>query len=186
MSDIDYGPLAGLIGTWRGDTGEDTSPEPDGTEHNQYTETIRFAAAGDTDNAETQELVAMHYWLDVHRIRDGKHIHHQTGYWIWDAEGATVMHAFSIPRGLALVAGGSWRGETDADGNIVLDVEAAADHPQWPIAQSPFLAQRARTTSFRQRLTIGADAISYAQTTLVDIYAYSGFEHTDRNRLLRV
>ena len=35
MSDdhsIDYGPLAGLIGTWKGDKGADIAPEPDGTE----------------------------------------------------------------------------------------------------------------------------------------------------------
>jgi len=30
--DIDYGPLAGLIGTWTGSKGLDIAPEPDGTE----------------------------------------------------------------------------------------------------------------------------------------------------------
>lgn len=86
MSEIDYGPLNGLIGSWTGDQCKDVSPEPGGSEHNAYTETVTFSPAGDTDNAETQELVALHYHLAVHRISDGKAIHNQTGYWIWDDE----------------------------------------------------------------------------------------------------
>ena len=35
-NDIDYGPLAGLIGVWKGDKGLDVAPEPDGTENNPY------------------------------------------------------------------------------------------------------------------------------------------------------
>ena len=37
MSDdanVDYGPLAGLIGSWSGDKGTDIAPDPDGTETN--------------------------------------------------------------------------------------------------------------------------------------------------------
>ncbi len=92
MSDIDFGPLGGLVGTWIGDQGQDCAPEPDGTEHNAYTETISFSPVGDVDNAETQELVSLHYHLRVHRIRDDKEIHNQTGYWIWDNAGQIVMH----------------------------------------------------------------------------------------------
>ena len=39
-NDFDYGPLTNLIGTWNGDKGMDIAPEPDGTEHNPYYETI--------------------------------------------------------------------------------------------------------------------------------------------------
>ena len=35
-TDIDYGPLAALIGTWEGDKGVDVAPEPDGTEEKLY------------------------------------------------------------------------------------------------------------------------------------------------------
>jgi hypothetical protein len=186
MNEIDYGPLAALIGTWKGDKGQDLSPEPDGTEENTYTETIHFSEAGDVDNAEIQELVALHYWLTVHRIRDSKHIHHQTGYWIWDAAAQTVMHGFSIPRGVALIAGGSYRGETDTDGNVVLEVAAETGHPDWQIIQSPFMQRNALTTGFRQRLTVGPAQLGYRQTTLVDIYGRVGFEHNDENELQRL
>ena len=40
--EVDYGPLAGLIGTWKGDKGLDVSPEPDGKEENPFYETIVF------------------------------------------------------------------------------------------------------------------------------------------------
>ena len=38
---IDYGPLAGLIGTWKGDKGMDVSPEPEGTEEEQAGDPVR-------------------------------------------------------------------------------------------------------------------------------------------------
>jgi hypothetical protein len=185
MSDIDYGPLSGLIGSWTGEQGQDLSPEPDGTEHNAYTETITFSPAGETDNAETQELVALHYHLAVHRIPDGKAIHNQTGYWIWDSAAQIVMHSFTIPRAVCVIAGGGYSGEIDADAAIVLEVSASLVDSDWPIIQSPFLRKNAITTDFRQRLTIGAERLSYQQTTLVDIYGRKSFEHTDENVLQR-
>ena len=183
MSDIDYGPIAGLKGSWKGDWGRDVSPEPGGIEENAYTETIHFTPAGDVDNADTQELAAIHYHLAVHRIADGKQIHNQAGYWIWDAESRLVMHEFTIPRAVAVIAAGACSGETDDDGNIVIEVEAGVDHPQWRIIQSPFMRDNALTTSFKQRLVIGPARLAYRQTTLVDIYGREAFEHTDENEL---
>ncbi len=185
MTDIDYGPLSAMTGTWIGDKGRDVSPEPDGVERNDYTETIHFRRAGDVDNAETQELVAVHYHLAVHRIRDGKPIHNQTGYWIWDAENHLVMHNFGIPRGVSVIAGGTYEGQTEADGSLVLEVSAAAADPDWQIVQSPFMREQATTTAFRQRLIIGEQRLDYEQTTLVDIYGQTSFEHTDHNSLKR-
>ena len=36
---VDYGPLAALVGTWKGAKGVDRAPEPDGEERNPYYET---------------------------------------------------------------------------------------------------------------------------------------------------
>ena len=110
MEKIDYGPLAGHISSWRGDKGRDMAPESDGIEENFYYETLVFSAVGEVDNVETQELVAVHYQQAVNRISDDKAIHNQTGYWIWDADGETIMHSFTIPRGICVIAGGSHRG----------------------------------------------------------------------------
>ncbi len=43
VSDIDYGRLAALIGSWRGDKGMDMSPEPEGTEENPYFRALETA-----------------------------------------------------------------------------------------------------------------------------------------------
>ena len=185
MADIDYGPLSGLPGRWKGDKGEDKSPEKEGTEINHYSETIEICAAGEVDNAETQELAALHYQLQVHRIRDGKAIHHQTGYWIWDAAAHLVMHSFTIPRAVSVIAGGVYSGEHGPDGSVIIEVSAALDDPDWQIIQSPFMQKNAVTRHFRQRLEIGRDEFSYHQTMLVDIYHYDSFEHSDQNRLQR-
>ena len=58
---LDYGPLQGLIGVWQGSDGMDVAPEPSTDDHNPYYETITFEAAGDVDNAETQELAVVRY-----------------------------------------------------------------------------------------------------------------------------
>ena len=185
MTAIDYGPLAGLQGCWKGDRGEDRSPEDDGTETNHYTETIIFSEAGDVDNAETQELAALHYSLTVHRIRDNKHIHHQTGYWIWEAASGLIMHSFTIPRGVCVIAGGYYRGEENENGEKIIRVEASADNPDWGIIESPFMQQNACSKAFSQTLIIGPESIAYQQMTRVDIYHYQDFEHSDENRLQR-
>ena len=41
-SDIDFGPLKGLIGVWRGEEGVDIAPDPDGKETNPFFEEITF------------------------------------------------------------------------------------------------------------------------------------------------
>jgi hypothetical protein len=44
--EIDYGPLAGLIGTWNGDKGMDVAPEPEGVERAPYFETTSLEIYG--------------------------------------------------------------------------------------------------------------------------------------------
>ena len=179
---IDYGPLAGLIGTWQGDSGMDVSPEPDGDDHNPYFETLTFDAAGDVDNAETQELVSVRYTQVVTRKRDGKVFHNEAGYLIWDADNQLLMQTLSIPRGLALVAGGQ---VTSADGATVFIVAAGDGEEQWPIAQSPFLSGQARTKYFRHTIELKGDQLKYQETMNIEIYG-SAHEHTDENVLTRV
>ena len=99
-TDLNYGPLTALIGTWAGDKGMDIAPEPDGEEHNPYHETILFEAIGDVTNAESQRLVALRYHQVVRRNSNNKVFHNETGYWIWDAERNLVMQTLTIPRGV--------------------------------------------------------------------------------------
>ena len=181
---VDFGPLKNLIGDWKGDKGTDVAPEPDGSETSPYYETITVTPVGSVTNAEEQVLAALHYHQIVYRKSNDEAFHNQTGYWMWDAATGTVMHSFTIPRAVSLLAGGLYKGETDADGRVALKVSAGIDDPAWGIVQSPFMADNARTVSFRQQLFIGRDSLSYDETTILDIYGQR-FEHTDCSALVR-
>ena len=182
--EIDYGPLAGLVGTWTGDKGMDISPEPDGTEENPYFETIVFEAEGEVKNAEEQVLAIVRYHQVVRRKSDGEVFHDEVGYWTWDAAAKTLAHSLTIPRRVCVLAGGEHSGEADADGSVRLTVRARLGDDTWGVLQSPFMRGKARTVSFDHEITVTADRLSYSETTGLEIYGRS-FEHTDTNELVR-
>ncbi len=181
---MDYGPLAMLIGSWQGDKGMDVAPEPDGREENPYYETIVFEGIGDVCNAETQRLMAVHYRQIVRRKSNDEVFHDETGYWMWDEAAGVVMHSLTIPRAVAVLAGGpcpeGWR----QGGAVTLEVAARLGDADWGIVQSPFMRDHASTTAFRHRITVGGKTLHYAETTELDIYGRH-FEHTDENQLQR-
>ena len=88
----------------------------------------------------------------------------------------------SIPRGLSVDAGGEVH--ITEKGKTVFNVMAAADYVQWPIIQSPFLQQKAKTLSYEQQLSVFGCELNYHQKILVDIYGCE-FAHTDDNTLIR-
>lgn len=179
---IDYGPLAALVGTWEGEKGVDIAPEPDGEERNLYYEKILYEAIGDVTNAEKQTLSVLRYHQVVRRKSNSKVFHNETGYWSYDGSTGILMHSLTIPRGLALLAGGS--AETGDDGTIEITVTASVENEEWGITQSPFMQKNARTTAFSHRISVNGDEMNYDETTVVEIYGKT-FEHTDRNRLTR-
>jgi len=180
--EIDYGPLAGLIGSWTGDKGMDISPEPDGTERNPYFETIVFEAARNVKNAEEQVLTIVRYHQEVRRKSDGEVFHDQVGYWTWDAAAKTLAHSFTIPRRVCVLAGGEHSGIADADGSVTLRVSAKLGDSAWGILQSPYMHDKARTVSFNHEITVKGNQLLYSQTTGLEIYGRS-FDHTDANEL---
>jgi hypothetical protein len=180
---VDYGPLALLIGRWKGDKGMDISPEPDGsTEKNPYYEELLFEAAGTVGNAEKQTLSVVRYHQEVYRKSDQQQFHDQLGYWLWDADAATIMNSFTIPRGVAIVAGG--RFDTALSERSVLLEVASTAGGEWGISQSPFMRDNAKTTAFTMCLEVDGDNMSYSETTMLDIYGRV-FEHTDKSTLTR-
>ncbi|MDX8406599.1 MAG: heme-binding beta-barrel domain-containing protein [Mariprofundus sp.] len=182
MSDIDYGPLTQLIGVWKGDKGMDIAPESDGSEEeNPYFETITFTAIGDVTNADMQTLAVLHYSQIVQRKQSGEVFHHQNGYWSWDAATDAVTHSFTIPRGVGVVACG--RAHT-AGQTTVIEVSASVDRAAGGIVQSPFMIEKAKTTEFRQTLSIDGDQLTFEQTMVLNIYGKI-FNHSDANTLVR-
>jgi hypothetical protein len=106
---VDYGPLAALVGTWRGDKGMDVAHDPAGREENPYFETITFTPIGDVTNANTQVLVGLRYHQSVRRKSTGLVFHDQTGYWMWEVATGTVIESLLIPRAVGVLAGGRWK-----------------------------------------------------------------------------
>ncbi|HEY6131865.1 MAG TPA: heme-binding beta-barrel domain-containing protein [Halioglobus sp.] len=183
---IDYGPLAALIGTWEGDKGVDRAPEPDGEERTLYYETIVFEAAGDVTNAESQILSVVRFHQVVSRKSNNKVFHDQVGYWLWDPADNTIVQTFTIPRGVAVVAGGTLAPAADPAQELVFNVAADANSPQFGIIQAPFMFKQARTTAFTHTMTVNGDEMRYSESTLLDIYHVKSYDHTDVNTLRRV
>lgn len=182
---IDYGPLALLIGNWKGDKGMDVAPEPDGSvEESPYHEQIVFEAAGDVSNAEKQTLAIVRYHQKVFRKSDDQQFHDQLGYWLWDASEQTLMFTLSIPRAVTLVAGGTFDPASIKGASALLRVESE-EGGDWGVAQSPFMRDNASTKGYKMTLKVDGDKISYSQTTLLDIYGRE-FDHTDKSSLIRV
>lgn len=179
---IDYGPLAVLVGTWEGNKGKDLAPEPDGTEHNEYYETIVFTEAVDLANAEEERLSAVHYTQKVQRISNNKIIHQETGYWMWQQGTDKVMHSLTIPRGIFVLAGGT---SSQQENTTIFSVAASLDSEQCPIIQSSFLVQKAKTKSYKQQLQVSGNTLQYQQNMLLDIYGRE-FDHNDKNTLTKI
>lgn len=183
---IDYGPLAVLVGTWKGDKGVDVAPEPDGDERSPFYETIVFEAAGDVTNAEKQTLSIVRYHQVVSRKSNDEVFHDQLGYWLWDPADNTIIETFIIPRGVAVVAGGNLAPPGRAGEKLVFEVSSTAGSQECGIVQAPFMFQQARTTGFTHSVTVQGDEMKYSQTTLLDIYDKTSYEHTDVSTLRRV
>ena len=181
--DVNYGPLSGLLGVWAGDKGLDVAPDPDGTENNSYYETITYTEIGNVTNAESQCLSVLHYRQIVQRKSDDQVFHDETGYWMWDAKEEMVMHSLVIPRAVCVLAGGTYTGEKNTEGRVIMEVAANIDDKNWKIIQSPFMQKNAQTISFCQNIIVGNGKLYYSETTMVEIYG-KVFEHTDQNELI--
>ncbi len=185
INGIDYGPLAALIGTWEGDKGVDTAPEPNGEINEPYFETIKFEAGGDLTNAKEQRLVIVPYLQVVSRKSTGKVFHHQVGYWNWDPKTGVIMQSMTIPRGFAMLAGGKYPLQGRYEGALTFEVKAALGDADWGIVQSPFMRDKAKTTAFSHKLTVNGDTLVYTESTMLNIYGKT-FDHTDVNNLKRL
>jgi len=185
MNNIDYGPLNKLIGVWKGDKGLDVAPDPEGIENNPYYETITFNAIGNVTNAELQTLAVIHYHQIVQKKKDDEVFHDETGYWIWDAKEKVIMHSFTIPRGVCILAGGNYINNSGKNSEISFTVKSKIDDADWAIIQSPFMQKNAKTIKYHQDIMVTDKMLSYFQVITVDIYGKL-FEHTDKNELLRV
>jgi len=183
MNKVDYGPLELLIGTWKGELGSDRVPKTYGEKTNLFRETTVFEGVGQTENIDKEILRNVRYVTQIQRINDGKMIHDQVGYYSWIPASDKIMHSFTIPRGMAVVAGGDY---TQNQGGYDLKISLTAKPDgEWPIVQSEFLKKNSRVTGFEMELTIKGDELSYMEHSYMHVFD-KDFDHLDQNRLKKV
>jgi hypothetical protein len=180
---VDYGPLTTLLGRWIGTRGIDVAPDADGQpDRTKFTDELEFIPSGPAENAEEQELVSVRYHHVVRKEENGKIFHDQIGHWIYEPGTGLIMLSLSIPRAVAVLAGGQL---VESDSGWVAAVKASAGASDFGIVQSPFMLEKAKTRAFEMTLTVGDEVLSYEQTTYLHIYGVD-FDHIDKSLLRKV
>ena len=179
IAGLDYGPLVGLIGTWKSapNGGVDVAPGQAGSKVGKgkravspYYETITYTPAGGAVNASDQQLAALYYRQQVFAKIDNKQFHDQTGYLIYDKIGQKVYDTFCIPRGVCVVAEGA-PGTT-----MTLKTQSQG------VAQTQYMLKNDSTEVFSITFTLSGNTLKYDQTTDLQVYG-KPFSHTDSDTL---
>ena len=148
-----WGPLARLGGEWEGEGGLDTAYSH--AEHSvlatPFREKLSFKPFGPVQNGR-QSLFGLDYRSAMWRGSEENPFHTEVGYWLFDATTGEIMRAFVVPRGIAVLVGGT--AERDATS---FTLNASADDPQYAIGENKYLAENASTTSYAVTVTIDDD-----------------------------
>jgi len=181
IAGLDYGPLVGLIGTWKSapNGGVDVAPGQAGSTVGKgkpavtpFYETITYTAAGGAVNASAQHLAALYYRQQVFAKSNNKKFHDQTGYLIYDKKDQKVYDTFCIPRGVCVVAEGA-PGTT-----MTLKTQSKG------VAETQFMLKTDRTQAFSITFTLSGNTLKYEQKTDLKVYGKS-FSHTDSSGMLK-
>ncbi|WP_429738725.1 heme-binding beta-barrel domain-containing protein [Enterovibrio makurazakiensis] len=183
INGLDFGPLAGLVGTWKSvdSGGVDVAPGQEGTKQGKggpsvkpFYETITFTAAADATNASDQYLVSLYYEQEVFKKEDNAKFHDQRGYLIYDKVNQVVYNSFCVPRAVCIVTQG------DAGNNIQFSTAKEG------MAQSQYMFENATTSDFTMVLDFSEkDILRYTQTTSLNIYD-KPFSHSDSSTLMKI
>lgn len=182
MANEQWGPLAGLIGTWQSDgfSGLDVSfHNVEGKiEETPYREVTTFKPFGPVDNGE-QHLYGLDYRTALYRHDEDLPFHTEVGYWMWDAAAKQVVRCFIIPRAQAALAGGTV--EPDA---TTFALESVLGSNTYGILSNKYLHEVAHTTRFDVTISFTEDTFSYDETTVIEHKKHpTVVMHIDRNTL---
>jgi len=182
MANEEWGPLAGLIGTWEGDQGVDISfhNEEGKIGETPYFERTTFKPFGPVANGK-QELYGLDYRTSAWR-KGEEHLnpfHTEVGYWLWDAAAGTVIRCFMVPRGSVVIAGG----KSDASA-AEFRMEAKLGSTTHGVLSNEYLDENAKTTHYDCTIKVDGESFSYDETTVYEHYlSKDPIMHTDRNTL---
>jgi hypothetical protein len=180
----EWGPLARLAGIWEGDQGEDVaySNEKGSVGLTPYREHTELKPFGPVENG-IQSLYGLDYRMAAWRGTEENPFHTEVGYWLWDATDGQVMRCFLIPRGSALIAGG-----TVAADATTYSLLSELGSESYGILSNRFLAEQARTVRYEVTIDVSQeDVFSYEETSLIVHGKLSEhLSHTDSNTLHRI
>ncbi len=180
----EWGPLARLAGVWEGEKGEDVAyaNETGKIGLTPFREHIDFKPFGPVENG-AQILYGLDYRMAGWRGVEENPFHTEVGYWLWDAVDSQVIRCFIMPRGLAIVAGGTVESRA-----TVFSLEASAGVQTYGILSNRFLDQDARTVRFEVTIDTSVDdEFTYSETSILQHSKWPDqVSHTDRNTLRRI
>lgn len=175
------GPLAALVGNWKGDKGIDISRIHSKETTTPYREEVTFAPVGPVNNG-PQQLYGLRYSMTAWRIGEADGFHEETGYWLWDAGNKQVLRSFMVPRAVLINAGG----DAEADSKN-LHMEAEVGSVTYGILSNKYLDESYKTMKYVLDVAINDDGSwSYKQDTQLWIPINEAiFHHTDENTLIK-
>ena len=180
----EWGPLGALIGEWEGEGGLDSSYSHARGEvvSTPYLEKLTFKPFGPVDNG-NQHLYGLDYKTAMWRGDEENPFHTEVGYWLWDGATGELLRAFAVPRGIAVLAGG-----TAAADATSFTLKAAVGDAQYGIGENKYLAAHASSVSFETTITVHDDGSwSYEETTMLRMTEFPDLlPHTDHNTLRKV
>lgn len=180
------GPLTPLVGEWEGDAGVDLSyhNKDDETSETGYFEKAWFRPIPIVENGQ-QTMEGLNYEMTAWRHGEEAMapFHDEVGYLLWDKANGQVMRCLAVPRGLAILAGGSARAR-----DRTLRFKAEPGSRSYGLSQNGYLLERATAVAFESTFDIHDDGTFSYRSDLVLKLAATGTEmhHTDRNTLHRV
>ena len=182
MSNAEWGPLAGLIGTWEGNKGLDVSfhNEDGKVGETGYFERTTFKPFGPVANG-LQELYGLDYRTAAwrHGEENDNPFHTEVGYWLYDAANNQVMRCFMVPRGSVIIAGG-----TAAADATSFSMSANLGVLSYGILSNQYLDENAKTTKYDCTISIDGETFTYDETTVYEHYrSKEPIMHTDRNTM---
>jgi len=179
------GPLTPLVGDWEGNVGVDLSyhNKEDETAETGYFEKAWFRPIPIVENGK-QTMQGLNYGMTAWRHGEEAMdpFHDEVGYLLWEVATGQVMRCFAVPRGIALLAGGS----AEASDKI-LRFKAEPGVASYGLVQNKYLLERARLGTFESVFTFNDDgSFSYTSDLVLELAATGKkMHHTDRNTLHR-
>jgi len=174
------GPLAQLVGTWEGTTGNDVAPsQTRGVEISNFRERMIFQPFGPVNNHE-QILFGLKYSTTAWRMGEVNPFHEDMGYWLWDKQDSQVMKCFVIPRGISLIAGGTVQADAKS-----FKIQAKDGSNTYGICHNLFLEKEFKIVGFELKIEfLDSKTLTYEQDTLLKMKSQKDiFHHKDKNTL---